>query len=420
MRHYALALFVASALPLSLPVLANYSQSEAQSYQADAAQFSDAQLDQLLAPVALYPDSLLTHILIASTHPLQLVQAKRWIEKNQHLTDSALQDLALKKDWDPSVAALVAFPEVIDNLVDDLDWLDAIGLAMVTQEDDLLSRVQVLRSQAFAAGNLHSNEHVDVQFQDDTIIIQPVTERVVYVPAYNPLHVYGHWRWHDYSPVYWHHRRHSLHSQVIWHSGIRLHTRFFFGGFHWHNRHLVVSYDYYHAPRRYDRHHRIHVRHFNHWKPRHRYVQQRVRNREYQQNRYYRPHAQRQHRTTTPPRYTRVEQKLRVDRGQHGERVHAERHRVRQDAPPRVNQRPSTQTRQKPEMSRPAQSPPKRQQEVVRRENTAKPGVPTYRQQTQPQRPRYQQRDKAQTPRQVYRDSSQRTQDRGKRSKERQ
>jgi hypothetical protein len=192
------------AMPLqSLPLRAQGAPPAA----ADAGQtseFSPEQLDALLAPIALYPDPLLTQMLMASTEPLQIVQAKRWLDDPAHktLTGDALTQALAAQSWDPSVKSLVPFPQVLDMMNSKLDWTQQLGYAFATQQADVLDSVQRLRRQAQAAGHLQSSPQLTVAATgSQAITIQPANPQVVYVPAYNPAVVYGAWPYPAYPPV---------------------------------------------------------------------------------------------------------------------------------------------------------------------------------------------------------------------------
>lgn len=225
------------------------------------------QLDSVLSPIALYPDSLLSHILVASTYPLELVQAQRWREQNTNLTPQQALDKAEKFDWDPSVVALVAFNDLLDRLVDDLNWLQQLGDAVLSDETLVLERIQSLRAKAVALGNINSNEYQTVTTSaDNEIEIATPIERVVYVPYYDTRVIYGHDYWHHYEPVYWHSPAISVwHHNAHWGVGIELLPRFWFSGFHWHRRHVVVNYDVYHYPRHHTRDKKVRVTEYSRW-----------------------------------------------------------------------------------------------------------------------------------------------------------
>ncbi len=164
--------------------------------------FKQEELDQLLAPIALYPDSLLAQIFMASTYPLEVVQAGRWVKENQDLKGDALTAALEKQNWDPSVKSLVNFPQVLDTMNAKLDWTQKLGDAFLAQQKDVMDTVQKLRQKAEAQGNLKSSEEqkVVVEKETQTIIIEPANPQVVYVPTYNPTVVYGTWWYPSYPP----------------------------------------------------------------------------------------------------------------------------------------------------------------------------------------------------------------------------
>jgi hypothetical protein len=149
-------------------------------------------LQQLVAPIALYPDALVAQILGAATFPDQVAAASGWLQQNKKLTGTALMKAVDAQPWDPSVKALTQFPSVLDNLAKNLSWTSSLGEAYSTQAADVMSAVQVLRAKAQAAGNLKSGSQITVvQQAPQTIVIQPANPQVVYVPQYNPTVVYG-------------------------------------------------------------------------------------------------------------------------------------------------------------------------------------------------------------------------------------
>jgi hypothetical protein len=175
-------------------------QATVQGGQADQAaqapaytQQTPEQLQQLVAPIALYPDSLVAQILAASTFPEQVVEADRWVQAHPDLKDDALGQAVDQQPWDPSVKALAGFPSVLGNMDKNLSWTSSLGDAYYNQQQDVMNAVQVMRRRARAAGNLKSTpqQTVDTSGQDDDIAIQPANPNVVYVPAYNPWLVYG-------------------------------------------------------------------------------------------------------------------------------------------------------------------------------------------------------------------------------------
>jgi hypothetical protein len=160
-------------------------------------------LDSLLAPIALYPDQLLTQTLMASTYPLDVVAAARFVKENRELKGDALDKAVAEKNWDPSVQSLTAFPQVLEMMNDKLDWTQELGDAFLADQKRVLQSVQGLRQKAEAAGNLKSNEQQKVVKEQTTIIIEPAQPDVVYVPTYNPTVVYGAWWAPMYPPYYY-------------------------------------------------------------------------------------------------------------------------------------------------------------------------------------------------------------------------
>ncbi|OUS26669.1 hypothetical protein A9Q98_10170 [Thalassotalea sp. 42_200_T64] len=244
---------------LALPI-AQATQAPANTEATEVVIPSEAELAQLLAPIALYPDSLLTHILIASTYPLEVIEAERWLKDNKDLTHDQIVDLTINKDWDPSVLALLSFPGVLRKMSTELDWTRSLGDAFLAAEEQVLASIQTLRDQADAAGNLDKMENVIVTREDDNIIIQPVQKEVVYVPYYDTRVVYGPWHWGYYPPVYWsywgpHHSpyyasaHYTSHAPFYWHPAVHISVGWWFSSFHWSNHHVAVSHhnhSYYH------------------------------------------------------------------------------------------------------------------------------------------------------------------------------
>ena len=198
----------------------------------------------MLAPIALYPDALLSQILIAATYPLEVVEASRWSRANPNLKgDQAVQAVA-QNAWDPSVKSLVAFPQILLMMDDNLNWTERLGDAFLAQQAQVMDTVQNLRQKAYAAGNLKSSDQVRVEQQEQTIVVEPATPEVVYVPYYDPMVVYGPWWWPAYPPVYWapwpgYFWRPGF-VGFSWGPGITVGAGFFFGAFDWHHRHMNV------------------------------------------------------------------------------------------------------------------------------------------------------------------------------------
>ena len=153
------------------------------------------QLANLVAPIALYPDSLLSQVLVAATYPLEIVEAAQWLQQNRNLRGAQLVEAARQQNWDTSIQALVVFPDVITRLNSDIRWTTDLGNAFLAQQADVMDAVQRLRAQASQAGRLQSNSQVNVTTQTQggqaAIEIQPADPQVVYVPVYNPEYIWG-------------------------------------------------------------------------------------------------------------------------------------------------------------------------------------------------------------------------------------
>ena len=170
---------------------------------ADEPAYSQDELDQLLAPIALYQDQLLTQILIAATYPLEVVEAARFVQQNPDLHGDALDQVVADRNWDPSVQSLAAYPQVLAMMNDKLEWTQRLGDAFLVDQPRVMDTVQSLRQKAVAAGNLQSTPQLSVTTQDDDIVIDAPQPDVVYVPVYNPLLIYGPWWAAAYPPWFW-------------------------------------------------------------------------------------------------------------------------------------------------------------------------------------------------------------------------
>ena len=173
------------------PLFARQAQQPAQ----ESAQIPPDQLDALVAPIALYPDPLLSQTLVASTYPLEIMQLQQWLEKNKGLKDKALADAVSKQPWDPSIQAMAALPEVVKRLADDIQWTTDLGNAFLAQQNGVMDAIQRMRVKAKGTGALTSNEHQTVQTETEdgknVIVVEQANPEVVYVPSYNPTAVYG-------------------------------------------------------------------------------------------------------------------------------------------------------------------------------------------------------------------------------------
>src|SRR5579883_2750630 len=195
-------LLVAPAFAQTVPTPPT--RAEAEAALVPAAHYTNAQLDQMLAPIALYPDSLLTPLLMAATFPQQIVEAGQWLQdpRNAALHGDALVAALEPLPWDPSVKTLVAFPQVIAMLNAHLEWTEALGTAFAEQQADTMARIQFLRQRALAVGTLSAARNLRVEHDGPDIVIEPAEPDILYVPVYNPAEAYGAWPDEDYPPVY--------------------------------------------------------------------------------------------------------------------------------------------------------------------------------------------------------------------------
>ncbi len=204
--------------------------------------FNQADLDQMLAPIALYPDTVLSHILIASTYPLEVVQAERWLSANDTLSAANAVKAVEQEDWDPSIKALISFPQIVTRMSEDLTWTQNLGDAFLQDEERVLQSIQNLRKIAYAEGNLNDLKHLEISQNNDAIVIEPRSTNVVYVPYYDSRLVYGPWWWANSPPVYWggHRRANFGYNPFSWGPRIHLGSSFYFGSFQWDRHQLVV------------------------------------------------------------------------------------------------------------------------------------------------------------------------------------
>jgi hypothetical protein len=221
---------------------------QAQSYR----QQTPEQLQQLVAPIALYPDSLVSQILAASTFPEQVVEADRWVQANPDLKGDDLGQAVDQQPWDPSVKALTGFPSVLGNMDKNLAWTSSLGDAYYNQQQDVVDAVQVMRRRAQEAGNLKTTPQQTVTEQDSTINIEPPTPDVVYVPAYDPWVVYGDpivaWPgWYPY-PGIWYGGPYLSFGPAF---GIGWYRGYGWGwhhwGFDWRDRYVIHDHDRYYS-----------------------------------------------------------------------------------------------------------------------------------------------------------------------------
>jgi hypothetical protein len=205
--------------------------------------FKPEEIDALVAPIALYPDELLAQIFMASTYPLEVVQAGRWARQNQNLKGDALAQALEKQDWDPSVKSLVNFPEVLSKMGDKLDWTQKLGDAFLEQQKEVMDAVQRLRAKAQAAGNLQTTEQQKVIVEEKVIKIEPASPQVVYVPTYNPTVVYGAWPYPAYPPYPWYAPGYVFGSMFAFGAGVALGAAwgYAWGGANWRGGNVDVD-----------------------------------------------------------------------------------------------------------------------------------------------------------------------------------
>jgi len=165
------------------------------SAQENKPTFSQAELDQMVAPVALYPDALLSQILMASTYPADVAEASKWSKANPNEKDDAAVSAVQDKSWDPSVTSLVAFPQVLEMMGSEPDWVRNLGDAFLADPDGVMDTMQNLRKKAKDEGNLETSKEQEVTVEESSsetiIVVEPADPKVVYVPVYNPTVVYG-------------------------------------------------------------------------------------------------------------------------------------------------------------------------------------------------------------------------------------
>ena len=228
----ALGPAVSFAQPLLPPPEAQYAPP---SWQGAA--YGRRQLDQMLAPVALYPDTLLAQILVASTYPEQVADAARWSQANPGLQGDYAMQAAQGRGWDASVQSLAAFPQVLAQMAANYDWMRSLGEAFLSQERQVMDSVQDLRQRANEAGTLRSDEQILVERDGPLLTIVPAQPLLTYVPYYDPLVAYGAWPWAAYPPVYWRpwagYRVRPGWRGFAWGLPIALRSRPVFGGFDW-------------------------------------------------------------------------------------------------------------------------------------------------------------------------------------------
>ena len=228
-RRRTLAFSLAALALLAIPL-----QAQAQA-PTERKPFSPEELDQMLAPIALYDDALLSQVLMAASYPLEIVEAARWSQANPNLKGDAAVKAVADKTWDVSVKSLMAFPSVLKQLNDHLDWTQKLGDALIEQQADVATSIQRLRAKAAAAGTLKTGKEQTVTTQtqgsETVIAIQPTDPQVVYVPTYDPNTAYGQWPYPSYPPTYYP-MGGALMTGLMWGAGIAA-AGALFGGWNW-------------------------------------------------------------------------------------------------------------------------------------------------------------------------------------------
>jgi len=218
-------------LAAGLPLAAQDAQAATPPEQQSAPLLSPQQLDNLVAPVALYPDSLLSQVMVAATYPLEVEEAAQWLQQNRGLQGQQLVDAARQQNWDASIQALVVFPDVLNRMSSNIQWTTDLGNAFLAQQADVMNAVQRMRARARAAGRLNSNAQqtvtTETQGGNTAIEIVPADPQVVYVPYYNPAYIWGPPVWGYYPPLWYP----AIGFGFGFYPGI--HIGFFFGGLGW-------------------------------------------------------------------------------------------------------------------------------------------------------------------------------------------
>ncbi len=187
-------------------MLAQQAQPPVATSTEAAPKIPNDQLDALVAPIALYPDPLLSQTLVASTYPLEMIQLQQWLDKHKDLKGDALVAAVKKEKWDPSIQSMAALPDVVKQLAGNISWTTDLGNAFLAQQNDVMDAVQRMRAKANAAGNLKSNAQMKVETKvvetKTVVVIEQADPKVIYVPSYNPVVVYGP-PVYPYPPVYY-------------------------------------------------------------------------------------------------------------------------------------------------------------------------------------------------------------------------
>ena len=221
----------------------NAYQQAAYQGSAPAGAIPQQELDSILAPIALYPDALLSQLLMAATFPQDVAQAAQWSRSNTGFKGDEAVRAVDNEPWAPAVKSMVAFPEVLKAMGDQPEWTRKLGEAFLASESSVMQTVQNLRQRADQAGNLRSSEQLAVNRDGDNYALASPSPETTYVPYYDPRTAYGTWMYPDYQPVYWNPWPGYAYygGGWGWGPGIYLSTGFFYGGFNWRYRSVYYS-----------------------------------------------------------------------------------------------------------------------------------------------------------------------------------
>jgi hypothetical protein len=220
-------------------------EAAAQAPEPNRGPFPQAQLDAMLAPIALYPDSLLSQVMMAASYPRDVAEAARWSRENPELRGAEAVSAVQNSSWDPSVVSLAAFPQILAMMAERPQWTEDLGAAFVGQQREVMDTVQQLRARADAAGTLKSDDHMLVDRRGYDYAIEPASPETMYVPYYDPRQAYGNWQWPDAPPVYWNpwpgYSYAYGYDGLGWGYGITVGPGFWFGALDWPHRYVHYS-----------------------------------------------------------------------------------------------------------------------------------------------------------------------------------
>ena len=216
----------------------SFAQAANSTAAAASAKIPNEKLDSLVSPIALYPDDLLGQVLVASTYPLEIVELSQWLEKNKNLKPAEITQAVQQQQWDPSVQAMAAFPDIVKNMSENIKWTDELGNAFLAQQGDVMDAVQRMRVRAKDAGKLQSTEQQTVETQTEgnrtVVVIEQANPQVVYVPSYDPLAIWGAPVYYPYPPVYYPPGYAVAASAISFGVGVAIGAAWGGGGWGWH------------------------------------------------------------------------------------------------------------------------------------------------------------------------------------------